>query len=54
MSDLMNFIHPENMTSEMAVVDNIAHELDRLNNTMVNILMALELISQKLKNHNLD
>jgi ferritin len=47
MAELMNFIHPDNLTTELAVIDNIAHELNALNETMKNICEALQLIAIK-------
>lgn len=45
--DLYNFIHGDSMTSEMAVIDNIARELQELNITMKEILQAIQLIAIK-------
>lgn len=46
--NLYNHIHEDSMTSEMAVIDNIARELQSLNNTMKEVRQALQLIALKL------
>ena len=45
--DLYNFIRGDFMTSEIAVIDNIARELQDLNRTMENILTVLQAIFMK-------
>lgn len=37
-----NFIHPSALTPESAIMDNIAHELEKLNKTMQKISDSLD------------
>lgn len=49
MKDLYNMVHGDSMTTELAVIDNIARELQQLNITMEKILTAIQLIALKTK-----
>jgi hypothetical protein len=44
-------IHGDNLTTELAVIDNIARELLELNINMAQLLETLQLIAIKMKNH---
>lgn len=43
--DLYNMIHGDSLTTELAVIDNIARELQTLNITMSKMLEAIQLIA---------
>jgi hypothetical protein len=45
--NLYNQTHGGSMTSEMAIIDNIARELEELNETMKKMLEAIQLIAIK-------
>ena len=48
-SNLYHMIHGDLMTTELAVIDNIARELQQLNHNMELLLEAIQLISIKMK-----
>lgn len=52
MSNLQNFVHPkliDEASLEITMLDNIAHELLKLNETMFDIKEALQLLAIKDK-----
>lgn len=42
-----HFIHPNSMTSEMAVIENIAHEVKALNESIKELIDVIRQIQNK-------
>lgn len=43
-----NFVHPNNMNIQGAILDNIAHQIKDLNNTMKSIVELLAKMNKSL------